>query len=74
MDDDFLEALVAEFCKPRITVGSHVLVDGRPGVVIAEPPLSVTCTVAYDVHHHDGEVARYVVNDWNPNAPKVVFA
>lgn len=70
MSDDFLESLVAAFLAPSIIVGSHVLVNGKPGIVTGLPPLSVTCTVAYDVDH-DGEIVSYVVNDWNPNAPNV---
>lgn len=72
-DDDFLELLILAFVEPSVLAGSSVLVDGRPGEVI-RIGFPYTCTSIYDVHHHDGEVVRYVVNDFNPHAPKVKLA
>lgn len=73
-----IDAMAEYMARPAPQPGSNVTVDGRPGTVVeylpgvlpGRPGL-VTCTVMYVIDHGGGELATYVVNDWDCNAPKV---
>lgn len=74
---EMVDAMCEYMARQSPQPGSNVTVDGRPGTVVeylpgvlpGRPGL-VTCTVTY-VIDHGGELATYVVNDWDRKAPKV---